>query len=292
MGSTLSTCACTWASENICPGPGYRCETFELRRCQTRIPVLPFAEIQEVQRGSPGHRGGLQKGDRIICFAYINGSNQGANLSGLNAVLHAKAGQRVATRLFRPNRGLVNTYVTLTEWKGRSGVLGCSLKPLPWCDNMLFGARKWGSSEAVPSTKTYEVDVHEIDVHKIRPQRSALKTSTLSCGEMSSPMSTPNLLILGQQARERRLRFSDGHPEMRRIESHQNLSRFERDSCYYGSDDMCQFIHNEVVRREVLGVTSTCALAPEAEILEEVDSPMIRRYNHPPRWPAPPERRR
>eukprot|EP00614_Pseudopedinella_elastica_P030517 CAMPEP_0172639788 /NCGR_PEP_ID=MMETSP1068-20121228/219916_1 /TAXON_ID=35684 /ORGANISM="Pseudopedinella elastica, Strain CCMP716" /LENGTH=159 /DNA_ID=CAMNT_0013453019 /DNA_START=66 /DNA_END=545 /DNA_ORIENTATION=+ len=53
--------------------------------------------------------------------------------------------------------------------------------------------------------------------------------------------------------------------EMARIPSHKDLTRAERESIYWGHDDMQGFVKAELRRRKSLGIKSMSALSPEAE---------------------------
>ena len=66
-----------------------------------------------------------------------------------------------------------------------------------------------------------------------------------------------------------RLRFEG--VTMVRIDSHNDMSRAERNSYYYGHSDMQSFVQVELQRRKAKGITSMSALAPDAEKVGELD---------------------
>jgi hypothetical protein len=54
-------------------------------------------------------------------------------------------------------------------------------------------------------------------------------------------------------------------------DSHKDLSAVEREQVYYGHADMQSFVKVELKRRQIKGIKSMSALAPDAEKVGEID---------------------
>ncbi|KAG5973997.1 hypothetical protein E4U58_003773 [Claviceps cyperi] len=93
----------------------------------------PFAKINSVVRDSPADEAGLQQGDEIRNFGYINGSNH-ENLTKVAECVQENEGRAIFITVLRPmdaaRRQEMNLTITPTrDWGGR-GMLGCHIVPL------------------------------------------------------------------------------------------------------------------------------------------------------------------
>lgn len=114
------------------------------------------------------------------------------------------------------------------------------------------------------------------------PMHSAASPAVRPAGGMRrAAQSSPNLEGLMRQSQaqatlkdpstpRKSIRFS-ATQTMVKIDSHNDLSKCERESIYYDRGDMTSFVRSELTRRKVKGITSTSALAPEAEKVGEID---------------------
>lgn len=93
----------------------------------------PFAKINTVAPGSPAASAGLQPGDLIRNFGYVDAANHD-QLKKVAECVQASAGQGVLVKISRPSaapsqRELQLTLVPRQGWGGR-GLLGCHILPL------------------------------------------------------------------------------------------------------------------------------------------------------------------
>lgn len=93
----------------------------------------PFAKINTVAPGSPAASAGLQPGDLIRNFGYVDAANHD-QLKKVAECVQASAGQDVLVKISRPSaapsqRELQLTLVPRQGWGGR-GLLGCHILPL------------------------------------------------------------------------------------------------------------------------------------------------------------------
>ncbi|KAK2611117.1 hypothetical protein N8I77_004493 [Diaporthe amygdali] len=93
----------------------------------------PFAKINTVAPGSPAEAAGLQPGDLIRNFGYVDSSNHD-QLKKVAECVQGNAGQSVLVKISRPvaapsQRELQLTLVPRQGWGGR-GMLGCHILPL------------------------------------------------------------------------------------------------------------------------------------------------------------------
>lgn len=93
----------------------------------------PFAKINTVAPGSPAASAGLQPGDLIRNFGYVDAANHD-QLKKVAECVQASAGQSVIVKISRPaaapsQRELQLTLVPRQGWGGR-GLLGCHILPL------------------------------------------------------------------------------------------------------------------------------------------------------------------
>lgn len=93
----------------------------------------PFAKINTVAPGSPAASAGLQPGDLIRNFGYVDAANHD-QLKKVAECVQASAGQSVLVKVSRPaaapsQRELQLTLVPRQGWGGR-GMLGCHILPL------------------------------------------------------------------------------------------------------------------------------------------------------------------
>lgn len=93
----------------------------------------PFAKINTVAPGSPAASAGLQPGDLIRNFGYVDAANHD-QLKKVAECVQASAGQNVIVKISRPiaapsQRELQLTLVPRQGWGGR-GLLGCHILPL------------------------------------------------------------------------------------------------------------------------------------------------------------------
>lgn len=93
----------------------------------------PFAKINTVAPGSPAASAGLQPGDLIRNFGYVDAANHD-QLKKVAECVQANAGQSVLVKISRPSaapsqRELQLTLVPRQGWGGR-GLLGCHILPL------------------------------------------------------------------------------------------------------------------------------------------------------------------
>ncbi|KAI3397879.1 hypothetical protein diail_10280 [Diaporthe ilicicola] len=93
----------------------------------------PFAKINTVAPGSPAASAGLQPGDVIRTFGYVESTNHD-QLKKVAECVQANVGQSVLVKISRPSaapsqRELQLTLVPNQGWGGR-GLLGCHILPL------------------------------------------------------------------------------------------------------------------------------------------------------------------
>ncbi|ROV97610.1 hypothetical protein VSDG_04532 [Cytospora chrysosperma] len=93
----------------------------------------PFARVNTVAPGSPADAAGLQPGDLIRNFGYVNASNHDG-LKKVAECVQGSEGRDVAVKVSRPGaapsqRELLLTLVPRSGWGGR-GLLGCHVLPL------------------------------------------------------------------------------------------------------------------------------------------------------------------
>ncbi|KAG6363212.1 hypothetical protein INS49_008308 [Diaporthe citri] len=93
----------------------------------------PFAKINTVAPGSPAASAGLQPGDLIRNFGYVDAANHD-QLKKVAECVQGNAGQSVLVKISRPSaapsqRELQLTLVPRQGWGGR-GLLGCHILPL------------------------------------------------------------------------------------------------------------------------------------------------------------------
>lgn len=131
------------------------------------------------------------------------------------------------------------------------------------------GILKKPSSERLEATSSSSSDANN------RPEQSGeIGLAAHSGSQLRAVQSSPNLAGLAQDGMpgipRRGIRFS-ATQTMVKIDSHTDLSAMERDAIYYERSDMTNFVRSELMRRKVKGITSTSALAPEAESAGELD---------------------
>jgi 26S proteasome regulatory subunit N4 len=93
----------------------------------------PFAKINTVAPGSPAASAGLQPGDLIRNFGYVDAANHD-QLKKVAECVQGSAGQSILVKVSRPvaapsQRELQLTLVPRQGWGGR-GLLGCHILPL------------------------------------------------------------------------------------------------------------------------------------------------------------------
>lgn len=93
----------------------------------------PFAKINTVAPGSPAASAGLQRGDLIRNFGYVDAANHD-QLKKVAECVQGNVGQSVLVKVSRPvaapsQRELQLTLVPRQGWGGR-GLLGCHILPL------------------------------------------------------------------------------------------------------------------------------------------------------------------
>ncbi|KAI7788926.1 26s proteasome non-atpase regulatory subunit 9 [Diaporthe eres] len=93
----------------------------------------PFAKINTVAPGSPAASAGLQPGDLIRNFGYVDAANHD-QLKKVAECVQGNAGQSVLVKISRPSaapsqRELQLNLVPRQGWGGR-GLLGCHILPL------------------------------------------------------------------------------------------------------------------------------------------------------------------
>ncbi|KAL1878772.1 putative 26S proteasome regulatory subunit [Diaporthe australafricana] len=118
--------AASSSSAGDAPGPAMR--DYVLERLGD-----PFAKINTVAPGSPAASAGLQPGDLIRNFGYVDSSNHD-ELKKVAECVQGNAGQSVLVKISRPSaapsqRELQLTLVPRQGWGGR-GMLGCHILPL------------------------------------------------------------------------------------------------------------------------------------------------------------------
>lgn len=93
----------------------------------------PFARVNTVARRSPADTAGLQPGDLIRNFGYVNASNHDG-LKKVAECVQGNEGRDVTVKVSRPGavpsqRELLLTLVPRSGWGGR-GMLGCHVLPI------------------------------------------------------------------------------------------------------------------------------------------------------------------
>ncbi|ROW14792.1 hypothetical protein VPNG_03777 [Cytospora leucostoma] len=93
----------------------------------------PFARVNTVAPRSPADTAGLQPGDLIRNFGYVNRTNHDG-LKKVAECVQGNEGQRITVKVTRPSaapsqRELQLTLVPRSGWGGR-GLLGCHVLPL------------------------------------------------------------------------------------------------------------------------------------------------------------------
>ncbi|TFA98573.1 26S proteasome non-ATPase regulatory subunit 9 [Trichoderma ghanense] len=93
----------------------------------------PFAKVNTVAAGSPAEQAGLQAGDEIRNFGYVNRSNHDG-LKKVAECVMGNEGRNIFIRVSRPDgvarrQELRLTLVPRKDWGGR-GMLGCHILPL------------------------------------------------------------------------------------------------------------------------------------------------------------------
>lgn len=237
--------------------------------------AVPFAKVETVDVGSPGEIAGLQEGDRIINFGYIDECTQGEGLSGIGVILRRKLGRSIAVKLYRPDFGVMTVFVTPQTWSGK-GTLGCSLQALKCSQKMTTSSDETSAVHTLTSEQSVPKPHggKRFSLPDMSAKRSCLRMEFSSPDLLRSDSSVEPSPANKNHRVRRGIKFSSEEPGMIRIESLDNLSKHERDSCYYKSDDMARFKRNEVFRRSVFGVRSMRALSREAEEVGELEDNM------------------
>ncbi|KAL7945875.1 hypothetical protein V8C42DRAFT_321812 [Trichoderma barbatum] len=93
----------------------------------------PFAKVNTVAAGSPAQQAGLQAGDEIRNFGYVNRSNHDG-LKKVAECVQGNEGRNVFIKVSRPDGVARRQELRLTltprkDWGGR-GMLGCHILPL------------------------------------------------------------------------------------------------------------------------------------------------------------------
>ena len=93
----------------------------------------PFAKVNSIAGSSPAETAGLQGGDKIVKFGYVNWANH-EKLARVAQVVQANEGREIQIRLQRTGADAASQTLDLVltprhNWGGR-GMLGCHLLPL------------------------------------------------------------------------------------------------------------------------------------------------------------------
>ncbi|KAH6608759.1 hypothetical protein Trco_002105 [Trichoderma cornu-damae] len=93
----------------------------------------PFAKVNTIAAGSPAQQAGLQAGDEIRNFGYVNRSNHDG-LKKLAECVQGNEGRNIFIKVSRPDgvarrQELRLTLIPRKDWGGR-GMLGCHILPL------------------------------------------------------------------------------------------------------------------------------------------------------------------
>ncbi|KAL1880195.1 hypothetical protein VTK73DRAFT_6226 [Phialemonium thermophilum] len=110
--------------------------TFHTSDLRDSIPETldePFAKVNSVVENSPAALAGLQAGDLIRNFGYVNKTNHD-NLRKVAECVQGNEGQTILVKISRPGatqrpQELRLTLVPKRDWGGR-GLLGCHILPL------------------------------------------------------------------------------------------------------------------------------------------------------------------
>ncbi|KAF2150775.1 hypothetical protein K461DRAFT_259332 [Myriangium duriaei CBS 260.36] len=93
------------------------------------VPVeAPFAKVNSVARSSPAETAGLQIGDKITKFGYVNWTNH-EKLARVAQVVQANEGRDIQIKVIRSGENVELQLTPRHNWGGR-GMLGCHLLPL------------------------------------------------------------------------------------------------------------------------------------------------------------------
>uniref|UniRef100_G3MSE1 26S proteasome non-ATPase regulatory subunit 9 n=1 Tax=Amblyomma maculatum TaxID=34609 RepID=G3MSE1_AMBMU len=88
---------------------------------------MPFAEVRNVENGSPAQEAGLSAGDKIIKFGSVNAGNF-TDVSAIATVVQHSVGRPVNV-LVKRNAETLSLVLTPKQWHGR-GLLGCMILPV------------------------------------------------------------------------------------------------------------------------------------------------------------------
>jgi len=89
---------------------------------------VPFAKVNSVIDNSPAAAAGLERGDVIRNFGYVNAANND-NLKKVAECVQGNEGRDVLVKVSRNGRELQLILRPSREWGGR-GLLGCHILPL------------------------------------------------------------------------------------------------------------------------------------------------------------------
>lgn len=93
----------------------------------------PFAKVNSIAGSSPAEAAGLQVGDKVVKFGYVNWANH-EKLARVAQVVQANEGREIQIRVLRADEQAASRNLDLVltprhNWGGR-GMLGCHLLPL------------------------------------------------------------------------------------------------------------------------------------------------------------------